>query len=63
MLKSATKVSANKAVKSVKARAIKPEKALAEASQTLAKREEDVVKRLDDILMSVGSKFSLAFVF
>jgi hypothetical protein len=59
---SAAKVSADKAVKAAEARAIKAEKALSEVSQSQAKREEDVVKRLDDIL-AFGSKFSLAFVF
>jgi Skp family chaperone for outer membrane proteins len=58
----ATKASADKAVKAAEAMAIKAEKALAEVSQRKAKREEDVVKQLDDILTSVGSKFSLAFV-
>jgi hypothetical protein len=57
------KVSADKAVKAAKARAIKVKKASAEVSRRQAKREEDVVKRLDDILTSVGSKFSRAFVF
>jgi biopolymer transport protein ExbB/TolQ len=51
------KVSTDKAAKATEARAIKAEKALAEVSQRHAKREEDVAKRLDDILMSVGSKF------
>jgi uncharacterized protein YktB (UPF0637 family) len=59
----AAKVFADKAVKAAKARAIKVKKASAEVSRRQAKREEDVVKRLDDILMSVGSKFSRAFVF
>jgi chromosome segregation ATPase len=54
----AAKASANKAAKAAEARAIKAEKALAEVSQKPAKREEDVVKQLDAILTSVGSKFS-----
>jgi predicted KAP-like P-loop ATPase len=58
----AVKVSADKAVKEAEARAIKAEKALAKVSQSQAKREEDVVKRLDDILTSVGSKYSLVFL-
>jgi Skp family chaperone for outer membrane proteins len=60
---SAAKVSADNAVKAAEARAIKAERALAEVSQRQAKREKDVVKRLDDILTSVGSKYPLAFVF
>jgi biopolymer transport protein ExbB/TolQ len=60
---SAAKVSTDKAVKAVEARAIKAKKALAGISKRQSKREEDVVKRLDDILTSVGSKYSLAFVF
>jgi biopolymer transport protein ExbB/TolQ len=52
---SAAKVSAEKAAKATEARAIKAEKALAEVSQRHAKHEEDVVKRLDVILTSVGS--------
>jgi biopolymer transport protein ExbB/TolQ len=59
----AAKFSNDKAVKAAEARAIKAKKALAEVSQRQAKREEDVVKRLDDILTSVGSKYSLAFAF
>jgi predicted Holliday junction resolvase-like endonuclease len=54
----AAKVSANKAAKAAEARAIKAENALAEVAQKQAKREEDVVKQLDGILTSVGSKFS-----
>jgi hypothetical protein len=60
---SATKISADKAVKEAEARAIKAEKALAEVSQRQVSREEAVVKRLDDILTSVGSKCSFAFAF
>jgi hypothetical protein len=60
---SAAKVSADKAVKEAEARTIKAKKALAKVSQRQAKREEDVVKRLDGILMFVHSKYSLAFVF
>jgi hypothetical protein len=54
----AAKASADKVAKAAEARAIKAEKALAEVSQRHAKREEDVVKRLDGILMFVGSNFS-----
>jgi aspartokinase len=54
----AAKADADKAAKATESRAIKAENALAEVSQKQAKREEDVVKRLDGILMSVGSKFS-----
>jgi hypothetical protein len=53
----AAKASADKAVKAAEARAIKAEKALAEVSQKQAKHEEGVVKRLDDILTSVDSKY------
>jgi Fe2+ transport system protein B len=60
---SAAKISADKAVKAAEASASKAKKALAKVSQSQAKHEEDVVKRLDDILTSVGSKFSLVFVF
>jgi hypothetical protein len=55
---SAANVSADKVVKAAEARAIKAEKTLAEVSRRQAKCEEDVVKRLDDILTSVGSRFS-----
>jgi hypothetical protein len=54
----AAKASADKVAKAAEARAIKAEKPLVEVSQRHAKREEDVVKQLDGILMFVGSKFS-----
>jgi hypothetical protein len=53
---STVKVSTDKAVREAEARAVKAKKALTEVSQRQAKREEDVVKRLDDILTTVGSK-------
>jgi Flp pilus assembly protein TadB len=53
----AVKASADKAAKAAEAWAIKAENALAEVAQKQAKCEEDVVKRLDGILTSVGSKF------
>jgi hypothetical protein len=52
------KASADKVAKAAEARAIKAENALVEVAQKQTKREEDVVKRLDGILTSVGSKFS-----
>jgi DNA anti-recombination protein RmuC len=60
---SAAKNFIDKVVKEAEARATKAKKAFAEVSQRQASREEAVVKRLDDILTSVGSKCSLAFVF
>jgi hypothetical protein len=59
----AAKVSADKAIKAAEARAVKAKKMLAEDSQRQAKREEDIVQRIDVIITSIGSKFSLAFVF
>jgi hypothetical protein len=53
----AAKTSAGKASKAAEAKAIKAEKALAQVSQKQAKHEGGVVKQLDDILASVGSKF------
>jgi Skp family chaperone for outer membrane proteins len=53
----AAKASADKAAKAAEARAIKAEKTLAEVSQKQAKREGGVVKRLNEIIASVGSKF------
>jgi hypothetical protein len=52
----ATKVSAKRAAKSAETRAKKAEKALADAKQKQTKREQSVVKRLDEISISVGSK-------
>jgi Skp family chaperone for outer membrane proteins len=59
----AAKLSVDQAVKEANARATKAEKALAEVSQRHANHEEAVVKRIDDILTSIGSKCSLTFVF
>jgi hypothetical protein len=53
----AAKTSANKAAKAAEARASKAEKALAEVAQKQANHEGAIVKRLDAIVASVGSKF------
>jgi hypothetical protein len=53
----AAKAFAGKAAKAAEARAIKAEKALAEVSQKQTRREGGVVKRLNEILASVGNKF------
>jgi translation initiation factor 2B subunit (eIF-2B alpha/beta/delta family) len=50
------KVSAERAAKSAETRAKKAEKALADANQKQIKWEQSVVKRLDKISVSVGSK-------
>jgi hypothetical protein len=52
----AAKVSAERAAKSAETRAKKAEKALADANQKQTKREQSMVKRLDKISVSVGSK-------
>jgi Skp family chaperone for outer membrane proteins len=52
----AAKVSAERAAKSAETRAKKAEKALADDNQKRTKREQSVVKQLDDISISVGSK-------
>jgi O-acetyl-ADP-ribose deacetylase (regulator of RNase III) len=59
----AAKLSADQAFKEANARATKAKKALAKVSQRHASHEEVVVKRIDDILTSIGSKCSLTFVF
>jgi hypothetical protein len=53
----------HQAVKEADARATKANKALAEVSQRQSSREEAIVKWIDDILTSIGSKCSLDFVF
>jgi hypothetical protein len=58
----AAKVSAEKGAKSAETRAKKAEKALSDAHQKQAKRELSVVKRLDEMSTSVGSK-CFPFVF
>jgi hypothetical protein len=52
----AAKVSAVKATKSAETRAKKVEKALVDADQKRAKREQSVAERLDKISVFVGSK-------
>jgi translation initiation factor 2B subunit (eIF-2B alpha/beta/delta family) len=52
----ATKVSTERVAKSVETRSKKAKKALADASQKQIKREQSLVKRLDEISTSVGSK-------
>jgi hypothetical protein len=52
----AAKVSAEKAAKLAEARAKKVEKALADAHQKQAKREQSMAERLDKISVSIGSK-------
>jgi Skp family chaperone for outer membrane proteins len=59
----AAKLSIDQAVKEANARATKAKKAVAEVSQRQTSHEEAVVKRIDDILTSIGSKCSLTFVF
>jgi ABC-type protease/lipase transport system fused ATPase/permease subunit len=58
----AAKVSAERAAKSAETRAKKAEKAPADANQKQFKREQSVVKRLDEISTSVGSKCFLFIV-
>jgi Flp pilus assembly protein TadB len=53
----AARASANKAAKATEARASKAEKDLVEVAQKQAKHEGCVVKRLDEIVTSIGSKF------
>jgi Skp family chaperone for outer membrane proteins len=53
----AAKVSTEKAAKAAETRAKKAEKALAEANQNQTKWEQVVVERLNEISMSVGSKY------
>jgi hypothetical protein len=55
----ATKLAANHAVQEAEARAIKAEKSLAKVSQSQSKCEEVVVKCIDDLLTSIGSKYHL----
>jgi hypothetical protein len=55
--------SVDQAVKEASVRATKFEKALAEVSQRQASHEEAVVKWINDIITSIGSKFSLTFIF
>jgi hypothetical protein len=52
----ATKVSAERATKSAKNRAKKAKKAQADAKQKQIKRGQSMVKRLDEISISIGSK-------
>jgi Skp family chaperone for outer membrane proteins len=52
----AAKVSAERAAKSVETRAKKSKKALADANKKQTKWDQSVVKRLDEISVSVGSK-------
>jgi chromosome segregation ATPase len=52
----AAKVSAERAAKSAETRAKKSEKALADANKKQTKWDQSMVKRLDEISVSVGSK-------
>jgi hypothetical protein len=52
----AAKVSTERAAKSAETRAKKAKKALADANHKQIKQEQSVVKRLDEISTSVGSK-------
>jgi hypothetical protein len=52
----AAKVSAEKVAKLAETRAKKAEKALADANQKQAKREQSIAEHLDKISVSVGSK-------
>jgi hypothetical protein len=56
MMQMLPKVSAERAAKSAETRAKKAEKALADANQKQIKQEQSVVKRLNEISTSVGSK-------
>jgi biopolymer transport protein ExbB/TolQ len=58
----ATKLVTDQAVKEAEARATKAKKALDEVSKKQARREEVVVKRIDDLLTSIGSKCSFPVV-
>jgi hypothetical protein len=58
----ATKLVVDQAGKEAEARAITAKKALAELSKKQTQREEAVVKRIDDLLTSFGSKCSLPVV-
>jgi hypothetical protein len=51
----AGKLAANQVVKETEARDTKAEKAVVEVSQKQSKQKEVVVKRLDDLLTSIGS--------
>jgi hypothetical protein len=52
----AAKVYVEKVAKSAETRAKKAEKALADAHQKQAKREQSIAEQLDKIVVSVGSK-------
>jgi hypothetical protein len=55
----ATEFATDQAVKEAEARAIKAEKSLAEVLKRQTQCEEVVVKRINDLLTSIGSKCSL----
>jgi hypothetical protein len=55
----ATKFATDHAVKEAEARAIKAKKSLAEVLKRQTQREEVVVKWINDLLTSIGSKCSL----
>jgi hypothetical protein len=55
----ATKLAADWAVKEAEARATKAEKGIAEVSKKQSRREEAIVKCIDDLLTSFGSKYRL----
>jgi membrane protein involved in colicin uptake len=57
------KLAADQAVKEVEARAIKAKKPVAEVSQKQSKHEEAIVKCIDDLLTSFGSKCRHAVIF
>jgi hypothetical protein len=59
----AAKLATDQAVKEAEARAIKAKETLAEVSRKQSKCEEAVVKRIDDLLNSFGSKCHLAIIF
>jgi Flp pilus assembly protein TadB len=59
----ATKLASYQADKEAEARDNKAKRALAEVSQRQTKREEAVVKRIDHLMTSFGSKCCLAVVF
>jgi Flp pilus assembly protein TadB len=58
----AAKVSTERDAKSAETRAKKAEKALADANQKQIKQEQSLVKRLDEISISIGSKCFLFII-
>jgi membrane protein involved in colicin uptake len=59
----AAMLATDQAVKDAEARAIKAKETLARVYQNQSKREEAVVKCIDDLLTSFGSKCHLAVIY